>query len=170
RRGRRNAQARGGGATVKALSKRFTSYGWAPSTAEIARLAEIDPIEVVRFDGNVAPAPLPSSRPGALAGALARIHTYPHGGYTELVPAIARYAGVGPENVVLGAGADDLIFLCARAFAGPGDSIAVPAAPTYPLFRIAAHLAGAELDGDDPVVTFACRPTSPTGEPRPLPV
>ncbi len=154
---------------MRALSPQFTAYTWAPSTAEIARLAGIDPIEVVRFDGNVAASPLPSSRPGALAGALARVHTYPHGGYTELVPAIARYAGVGPENVVLGAGADDLIALCARAFAGQGDTIGVVDEPTYPLFGIAAWLAGAEVGDDDPVLTFCCRPNNPTGALDPLP-
>ena len=42
---------------------------------------------------------------------------------------------------MLGAGADDLILLCARCFAGPGDTIAIPEAPTYPLYRIAAQLA-----------------------------
>ena len=36
--------------------------------------------------------------------------------------AIADYAGVEPENIVLGAGADDLILLCARAFASPARS------------------------------------------------
>ena len=46
---------------------------------------------------------------------------------------------------MLGAGADDLILLCARAYAGPGDKIAIPPAPTYPLFRIAAELAGAQV-------------------------
>ncbi|MDX6411553.1 MAG: histidinol-phosphate aminotransferase, partial [Gaiellaceae bacterium] len=154
---------------MKALSDRFVSYGWAPSTEEIARLAGIDPIEVVRYDGNVAPAPLPSSRPGALAGALARVHTYPHGGYTELVPAIARYAGVEPENVVLGAGADDLIYLCARAFAGPGDTVAIADDPTYPVFRVATYVTGAEVGDDDPVLTFCCRPNNPTGTLDPLP-
>jgi histidinol-phosphate/aromatic aminotransferase/cobyric acid decarboxylase-like protein/imidazoleglycerol phosphate dehydratase HisB len=148
---------------MRTLSEQFTGYGWAPSTADIARLAGIDPIEVVRFDGNVAAAPLPSSRPGALAGALARVHTYPHGGYTELVPALARYAGVAPENIVLGAGADDLIYLVARAFAGPGDRIAIADDPTYPVFRVAAHVAGAEVGEDDPVLTFCCRPNNPTG-------
>jgi histidinol-phosphate/aromatic aminotransferase/cobyric acid decarboxylase-like protein/imidazoleglycerol phosphate dehydratase HisB len=154
---------------VKALSEQFQGYGWAPSTAEIAELAGIDPIEVVRYDGNVAPAPLPSSRPGALAGALARIHTYPHGGYTELVPAIARYAGVGPENVVLGAGADDLIYLCARAFAGPGDIVAVADEPTYPVFGVATYVTGASVGDEDPVLTFCCRPNNPTGLLAPLP-
>ena len=97
----------------------FRPYAWAPSTEELARRAGLDPVEIVRFDGNVPPLPLPSSRPGAIAGALARINKYPHGGYPELVAAIAAYAGVEPENVVLGAGADDLILLVARAFAGP---------------------------------------------------
>ena len=105
----------------------------------------------------------PSTRPGAVAGALARVSGYPAGGYRELRRAIADYAGVEPENVVLGAGADDLILLCARAYAGPGDTIAIPAAPTYPLFRIAAQLAGAEIGDVDPVLTFACRPNNPTG-------
>jgi len=154
---------------MRTLSREFTGYGWAPSTAEIARLAGIDPIEVVRFDANVAAAPLPSSRPGAIAGVLARINTYAHGGYPELTDAIARYAGVGPENVVLGAGADDLILLCARAFAGPGDSLAIADEPTYPLFRIGAWLAGAEVGDDDPALTFCCRPNNPTGALDPLP-
>ena len=94
---------------------------------------------------------------------------YPAGGYRTLRAAIAEYAGVAPENVVLGAGADDLILLCARSFAGPGDEIAIPERPTYPLFRIAAQLAGAQLGDGDPVLTFACRPNNPTGELGPLP-
>jgi histidinol-phosphate/aromatic aminotransferase/cobyric acid decarboxylase-like protein/imidazoleglycerol phosphate dehydratase HisB len=154
---------------MRTLSRDFKEYVWAPSTADIARLAGIHPLEVVRFDGNVAPAPLPSSRPGTIAGTLARIHTYAHGGYPELVAAIARYAGVGPENVVLGAGADDLILLCTRAYAGPGDTVAIANDPTYPVFRLAAWLAGAEVGDDDPVLTFCCRPNNPTGALEPLP-
>jgi histidinol-phosphate/aromatic aminotransferase/cobyric acid decarboxylase-like protein/imidazoleglycerol phosphate dehydratase HisB len=154
---------------MKSLSSAFTGYGWAPSTVEIARLAGIDPIEVIRYDGNVAAAPLPSSSPGTIAGPLARIHQYAHGGYPELLDAIASYAGVGPENVVLGAGADDLILLCARAFAGPGDNVAVADDPTYPLFRMGAWLAGAEVGDDDPALTFCCRPNNPTGTLDPLP-
>jgi histidinol-phosphate/aromatic aminotransferase/cobyric acid decarboxylase-like protein/imidazoleglycerol phosphate dehydratase HisB len=154
---------------VKPLSPEFTGYGWAPSTAEIARIAELDPSEVVRYDGNVAAAPLPSTRPGTIAGQLARIHQYAHGGYPELLRGIADYNGVAPEQVVLGAGADDLILLCARAFAGPGDEVAIADDPTYPLFRIGAWLAGAEVGDANPVVTFCCRPNNPTGALDPLP-
>lgn len=148
---------------MKVLSPEFTPYGWALPTVEIARRAGLDPLEVLRFDGNVPSRPLPSSRPGTIAGTLAEINTYPHGGYPQLLDAIAAYAGVGPGNVVLGAGGDDLILLVARAFAGPGDTVAVNEYPTYPLFRIASWLAGAEVGGDDPVLTFCCRPNNPSG-------
>ena len=133
---------------MRQLAAGFRPYEWAESTEVLAARAGLDPVQIVRFDGNVPPLPLPSSRPGAIAAALAEVNTYPHGGYPQIHQAIAAYAGVEPENVVLGAGADDLILLCARAFAGPGDVVAVPPDPTYPLFRVAAELAGATV-GDE---------------------
>jgi histidinol-phosphate/aromatic aminotransferase/cobyric acid decarboxylase-like protein/imidazoleglycerol phosphate dehydratase HisB len=152
-----------GASALRPLSPEFVPYGWAASTLEIARLAGIDPVEVLRFDGNVPADPPPCARPGTVARALAEVNTYPHGGYGPLVPAIAGYAGVEPENIVLGAGADDLILLCGRAFAGPGDSVAIVDEPTYPMFRVSALLAGAEVGSEDPAVTFCCRPHNPTG-------
>ena len=157
---------------MRRLAPEFREYTWAAPSDEVARLAGIDVSQVLRFDQNTPPMPLPSTRPGAIAGALARVSGYPAGGYRELRSAISVYAGVEPENVVLGAGADDLILLCARAYASPGDTIAVPAAPTYPLYRIAAQLAGAEVtEGDEPgaALTFACCPNNPTGSLDPLP-
>jgi histidinol-phosphate/aromatic aminotransferase/cobyric acid decarboxylase-like protein/imidazoleglycerol phosphate dehydratase HisB len=154
---------------VRQLAPSFRPYEWAPSTDDLARRAGLDPVEIVRFDGNVPPLPLPSSRPGAIAAALAEVNTYPHGGYPGIHEAIAAYARVEPENVVLGAGGDDLILLCARAFAGPGDVVSVPTDPTYPLFRVAAELAGATVGDDSPVLTFCCRPGNPLGDFAPLP-
>ena len=123
---------------MRPLPPQFVPYSWALSTAEIAHRAGIAPEDVLRFDGNVPPKPPPSARPQALADALARVNLYPHGGYPQIHEAIAAYAGVEPENVVLGAGADDLIMLCGRAFAGPGDTVAVAYQPTYPVLPIAA--------------------------------
>ena len=154
---------------MRELAPTFEAYRWAPPTDEVAALAGIDPSQVLRFDQNTPPLPLPTTRPGTIAGALARISGYPAGGYRQLRRAIADYNGVEPENVVLGAGADDLILLCARAFAGPGDRVSIPQDPTYSLYRIAAQLAGAEVGDDAPVVTFTCRPNNPTGALDPLP-
>jgi histidinol-phosphate/aromatic aminotransferase/cobyric acid decarboxylase-like protein/imidazoleglycerol phosphate dehydratase HisB len=154
---------------MKALPAEFKAYGWAASTEELARRTGLDPVQIVRFDGNVPAQPHPCARPGTVAAALADANEYAHGGYPELLDAIARYAGVDPDQVVLGPGADDLILLCARAFAGPGDTVAIEPQPTYPLFRTAAGLAGATVGGDSPAFTFTCRPNNPSGELAPLP-
>jgi imidazoleglycerol-phosphate dehydratase len=154
---------------MRPLPTSFAPYTWAPSTEELARRVGLDVHEIVRFDGNTRAWPPPSARPGEIASALAEVNTYAHGGHTKLTAAVAAYAGVEPANVVLGAGADDLILLCARAFAGPGDLVSMGSEPTYPLYRIAAGLAGAGVGRDDPAVTFCCRPNNPTGELGDLP-
>jgi histidinol-phosphate aminotransferase len=153
---------------LRPLAGKIPSYD-APSSEEIARRVGLPVSEIIRFDGNTSPRALPSSRAEALLEELARIHTYPHGGYPRLERAIADYAGVAPENIVLGAGADDLILLVTRSFAGRGDQVAIANDPTYPLFDIAVRLAGAEVGAVDPVLTICCRPNNPTGELGELP-
>jgi histidinol-phosphate/aromatic aminotransferase/cobyric acid decarboxylase-like protein len=153
---------------MRPLTGTIESYD-APSTDEIARRVGLPVEQIVRFDGNTSPQALPSTRAEALTEELARIHTYPHGGYPELERAIADYAGVARENVVLGAGADDLILLLTRSFASPGDRVAIANDPTYPMFAIAVWVAGAEVSDDDPVLTICCRPNNPTGELGELP-
>jgi histidinol-phosphate aminotransferase len=153
---------------VRPLLGEVASYD-APSTEEIARRTGVAPSQIIRFDGNTSPQRLPSARAEALVDELGLIHTYPHGGYPRLLEAIAEYAGLAPENIVLGAGADDLIMLLTRSFAGPGDRVAIANDPTYALFDIAVRVAGAEVGGDDPVLTICCRPNNPTGELGPIP-
>jgi histidinol-phosphate aminotransferase len=130
---------------------------------EIAKRAGIAPEDVLRFDGNTPPDRTPVASPETVAAALERINSYQHGGHPELLEAIAAYNGVEPENVVLGAGADDVLMLCARAYAGPGDRIAIADQPSYPLYRVAAWVTGADVGDDDPVLTFVCRPHNPSG-------
>ena len=84
RRGRGHARARRGGAAMRAIAPEFQPYAWSLPTDEVARLAGIDPSQVLRFDQNTPPLPLPSTRPGAIAGALARVNGYPAGGYRAL--------------------------------------------------------------------------------------
>ena len=133
---------------MRLLPGQYESYD-APSTQWIAEHAGIAPSDVLRFDGNTSPQPPAYARADLLEDALAEVNTYPHGGYPRLAPALADYAGVEPENVVLGAGADDVILLLVRSFAG--------------------RLAGAEVGDDDPALTICCRPNNPTGELAELP-
>ena len=152
----------------QSLASEFRPTPIALPTEEVARLAGIDPSQVLRFDQNTPPLPLASTRPGAVAAhwrasaATRQAATASCVDQSRTTPAWTRRTS--PRR-----GRRDLILLCARAYAGPGDTIAVPAAPTYPLFRIAAQLAGAEIGDVDPVLTFACRPNNPTGELGPLP-
>ena len=153
---------------MRQLTGQIASYD-APSTEQIAQRIGLPAAEIIRFDGNTSPQALPSTRAEALTEELARIHTYPHGGYPQLERAIADYAGVAPENVVLGAGADDLILLLTRSFASPGDQVAIANDPTYPMFPISVWTAGADVGDDDPALTICCRPNNPTGELGELP-
>ena len=148
---------------MRPLSPQFRPYTWALSTVDIARRAGIPPEGVLRFDGNTPPDPPPVARPETIAAALERIQSYRHGGFPELLRAIADYNGVEPENVVLGPGADNLLMLCARSYAGPGDRIAIADEPSYPLYRVAAWVTGADVGDVDPVLTFVCRPHNPSG-------
>ena len=155
---------------MRALSPAFQPYGWAMSTVEAARIAGIEPRDVLRFDGNTPPVPPAYATAETIAPALAEIQRYPHGGFPALLDAIAEYAGVDATRIVIGAGADDLLLLLgARTFAGPGDVVHVLDEPTYPLFRIAAWLAGAEVGSEGAAVTFCCRPHNPTGALGPIP-
>ena len=74
------------------LAGQVLSYD-APSTEEIARRTGLPVAEIIRFDGNTSPHLLLSTRAEALTEELARIHTYPHGGYPRLERAIADEAG-----------------------------------------------------------------------------
>ena len=169
RRGRGHARARSGGRAVRALAPELPrrTSGRRRRRSSRAR-AGLDPVEIVRFDGNVPPLPLPSSRPGAIAAALADGEHVParrlSRASTRRSP---RYAGVEPENVVLGAGADDLILLrrarvrrARRRRRGPAgaDVSALP--------RRGASSRARRSATTTPVLTFCCRPGNPLGDAR----
>lgn len=152
-------------------------YEWQPTTSAIAARYGLSPTDVIRFDHNTSPLAPSLDRPEL---ELIGLNEYPEADYRPLREAIARYRGVRLENVVPGAGADELISVCTLAFAEPGDAVAA-AVPTYPLYEIAAHQRRAEFvaikrnprDGwtFDPdeiadssyAIVWLCVPNNPTG-------
>jgi histidinol-phosphate aminotransferase len=155
--------------TARALPEGFESYVWARTGEEIAAARGLPVAQVLRFDANVPPLPGVPAVP--LGESFASLNEYPEGTYRELREAAAAYAGVEPGEIVVGAGADDLIGLVARAFLAPRRTAAVRR-PTYPLYAIASGIEGAEvvdaplepeaLHGVD--VVWVCNPVNPTGE------
>jgi histidinol-phosphate aminotransferase len=154
--------------TARPLAEGFAPYVWASTAEEVAERRGLLPAQVLRFDANV-PA-LPGVPPVPVGESFARLNEYPEGTYRELREAAADYADVAPGQVVVGAGADDLIALVARVFLGPGRLAAVQR-PTYPLYAIASGIEGAAIvEGDldalliaDADVVWICNPANPTG-------
>jgi histidinol-phosphate aminotransferase len=147
------------------LPEGFRPYEWAASSAEVAARHGLRAEQVLRFDQNTPP--LPGVPQVPLAESFARLNEYPDGTFRELREAAATYSGVGPEQVVVGAGADELIAVCAKTFLASGRRAAI-FPPTYGLYRIASQLEGAEVvtepDGAD--LIWVCNPNNPTGELR----
>lgn len=140
----------------------FAPYVWAPGVEEVAARHGIAAAQVLKFDQNTPP--LPGVPQVPLAESMACLSQYPDGSYRELREAAAAYAGLAHENVVVGAGADDLILLLAQVFLGPGARASIRP-PTYALYRIATTLHGATVveSDEEADLVWACNPNNPTG-------
>ncbi len=148
---------------ARPLPDGFKPYEWAPPLDQLAARHGLRPAQIIRFDQNVPP--LPGVPQVPLGDSFARLNEYPDGTYRELREAAAAYAGVAPDQVVPGAGADGLIALAARTFLGPGRRAFVEQ-PAYPVYAVATGIEGAELTGDpaEADLIWVCNPNNPTGE------
>jgi histidinol-phosphate aminotransferase len=163
-----------------------SSYSWEATDEEVAARYGLDPATIVRFDLNTSPAP-----PSLVAGLLAagRFETplseYPPTDYRRLVDAAARRYAVDPAEIIVGAGADEILDIVAKALIPAGGHVVVPT-PTYPMYRVLSEQRGATvvtvdrrpeaegfaIDPDairasvretDAVVVWLCSPNNPTG-------
>ena len=105
-------------AQAQPVGEGFGLYVWSPTVAEVAARHGLRPETVLKFDQNTPPLPEVPQVP--LAESMARLNEYPEAAYRGLRAAAASYAELAPENVVVGAGADELILLLAHTFLGPG--------------------------------------------------
>ncbi len=107
------------------------------------------------------------------------LNRYFDGGSLQLCEAIARKYGVRAENVIVGAGIDELLYYLVLAFVEPGDRIVRPV-PSFSMYEICARVSNAidtpimldesfELNGEfvaaatNAKITFICTPNNPTG-------
>lgn len=160
-------------------------YSWEESTAEIAARHGLRPEEVIRFDLNTSPFTLPGWDAAMEAARLtAHPNEYFDTGYSELSRLLGDYRGVAPDQLVIGAGADEILDIVCKTFLDNGDAVVIPA-PTYSMYAICARQLGAvvravplgpnfTLDIDalvaaarDAKLIFYCNPNSPTGNAAP---
>lgn len=78
----------------------------------------------------------------AVRAYLPDLHRYPDGNCTALREALAKRHETSPEQIVCGAGSDELIGLLVRAYAGPGDEV-LYSEYGFLMYAIAAKACGA---------------------------
>ena len=120
------------------------AYSWEATDEEVAARYGVDPSSIVRFDLNTSPAP-----PGLAARLLAAgrfespLSEYPPSDYRRLVEAAAAAYGVDTDELLVGAGADEILDLVGKAFLPAGGSAVIPT-PSYAMYRVVTEQRGAE--------------------------
>ena len=164
------------------------SYAWEATDEEVAARYGLPVDRVVRFDLNTSPAP-----PELVASLLASgrfgtpLSEYPPADYKPLTEAAAERYGVGTDEIMVGAGADEILDIVAKVALTDG-AIAVVPIPTYAMYRVVSEQRGARVTAvprlgadrgyalDLPAVRAAaaeaslvwlCSPNNPTGLPEP---
>jgi len=107
-----------------------------PDLAAAAARAGVQQNELIRMVANENPFGT-SPRVAEALGAFSEYHYHPD--YGGVKDAVARYAGVDGDQVVLGNGADELIDLLVRLFAAPGEAV-VTCPPTFSMYRFSARV------------------------------
>src|ERR1700732_5044047 len=93
----------------------------APYVGGEAQIAGVErPIRLASNESALGPSPKAIAAYRALAG---EIHRYPEGSALELREALGRRHRLDPERIICGSGADELIALLLRAYAGPDDEV-----------------------------------------------
>lgn len=136
--------------------------------------------EVIKLASNENPYGASPKAKEALTREIGNINIYPDGAAVDLTAALARHLGVKPDQIIFGAGADEVILMIARAFLRPGDET-IMAASTFPQYRHNAEVENAvvvevplkdgthDLQGmadkitDRTRIIWVCNPNNPTG-------
>jgi histidinol-phosphate aminotransferase len=171
-----------------ALPNQPASYTWEATDAEVASRFDLSLDDILRFDLNTSPAP-PEVVASILAGG--RFETplseYPPSDYKRLVAVASVVYGVEPDELLVGAGADEILDLIGKAFLPAGGRAVVPT-PTYAMYRVVTEQRGAtvvavpRLDAGagyavdvtavrsaarSAEVVWLCSPNNPTGQSEP---
>lgn len=120
-------------------------YSWEATDEQVAARYGLPLDRIVRFDTNTAPRPPTLAAEVLAAGAFQpSLSEYPPADYRRMVEAAAERYAVTPGEILVGAGADEILDLAAKAFLRAGDR-AVVASPSYAMFRVVTEQRGASI-------------------------
>jgi histidinol-phosphate aminotransferase len=121
------------------------SYAWEATDEEVSARYGAPVERIVRFDLNSSPTPPALAQRVMAAGRFqTNLSDYPPGDYGRLTRAAAEAYGVDPDELGVGAGADEILDLCAKAFLPP-NGVAIVPAPTYAMYRVVTEQRPARL-------------------------
>ena len=162
------------------------TYVWEPTTDFLATRYGLPREAIVRFDVNTSP--VPPDLGFVLAGPFdPLLSEYPPSDYAALVAAAEDAYGVGEDEILPTAGADEALDLTARAYLREW-SVAVAGVPTYAMYRIVTEQRGAAFTGVPRLsredgfgldiealaraaltaqIVWLCEPNNPTGTAEP---
>jgi len=109
---------------------------------DVARELGLDPDSIIKLASNENPL---GSSPAAVAAAAAAIQSlefYPDGGAVHFRERLARHLEVGPEQIAVGNGSNEILELLGHVFLGPGDE-AVMGSPAFAVYKLVTLLFGA---------------------------
>lgn len=98
--------------------------------------------EVIKLASNENPFGSSPKAAIAIQAELSNISIYPDGGAIDLTAAVAKYLDVNHDQIIFGAGSDEIILMIARAFFEPGDET-IMATHTFPQYKHNAEIEGA---------------------------
>src|SRR6478752_5417507 len=103
-----------------------STYSWEATDEEVSARYGLDPATIVRFDLNTSPTP-PALINGLLAAGEFQVplSEYPPSDYRRLVAAAADRYGVDPAEILVGAGADEILDIIAKVHIRAGGSAVV---------------------------------------------
>ena len=165
-----------------------SSWSWEATNEEISVRYGVPIERVVRFDTNTSPMP-PLQVAEMLAGNEwdVPVSEYPPSDYARLVEAAAARYRVERDELLVGAGADEILDLVAKTYLPPGGAAVLPI-PTYGMYPVLTEQRGANVvrvprlgasDGfaldvetvreatRDAHLVWLCSPNNPTGQAEP---
>jgi len=165
-----------------------SSWSWEATNEEISARYGVPIERVVRFDTNTSPMP-PLQVAEMLAGNEwdVPVSEYPPSDYARLVEAAAARYRVERDELLVGAGADEILDLVAKTYLPPGGAAVLPI-PTYGMYPVLTEQRGANVvrvprlgasDGfaldvetvreatRDAHLVWLCSPNNPTGQAEP---
>jgi histidinol-phosphate aminotransferase len=160
-----------------------------PELAGLHAYQTPDAPAAIRLDANESPWPMPEHARARIAEELASIdlHRYPDPRCTELRGALAGYCEADPDELVIGAGSDELIAILATALARPREgaerAVVLHPEPSFSMYGIIAGGRGLDavrvpldarfdldvdamkraIDAHRPAIVFVASPNNPTG-------